>query len=104
MSATIAIFNPAGRARPGHVVIPWSEFRRHCPAADYPANGSTLRDRANREISHQIDRIDPADPVRKCLIAGLDPAISAGPEYCSRPAMTPAISRGHSPFFSQGIC
>jgi hypothetical protein len=96
MAATIAIYNPAGHERPGHIVIPWSEFQRHCPAADYPENGFALQDRANREIPYQIDRIDPADPTRKFLVVGLDAAVPAGPEDCSRPATTLAISRRHS--------
>jgi hypothetical protein len=61
------------------------------------SGGRLPGDRA-REISYQIDRRDPADPVRKCLVVGLDAAIPAGPEDCSRPTMTLTISHGHSPF------
>jgi hypothetical protein len=97
MPARILIYNPASRARSGHVAVRWHDFPQQS-GARHLKKGFVLLDQEHREIAYQIEVVDPADPAEKCMVLGLPNWVPPGPQDGSKPSMALTMSDGRTGF------
>lgn len=91
MSFKLGIFNPSNYQRKGQVTLPLREIPEliHLSPRNF-----ILRDEWGNELSYQIDRIDPQDPLRDALSFAVQEWIPPGPADYSRASTFVTVEQG----------